>query len=379
MKASSRTIFLLVCSSTFSAAANAFCVSTTTTTTPCKTRTKTTNIIKTNLRAKKVRNNKKAKTNSNNHHNNRETGGFGIATAIASPKNSNKDDYVIFPALEPNVKATLVPASSSLSTTTTTATDNDDSVGPLSNEMYQRLDQIYGFPNFNHDKEISENDDDDNNNNNNEDTTSSSGSDAETILSMEDLISGNFQEEEEEDDDEGIPNKNPFSVIRKLPPFDKFRVLHVDPMVIEIRDFFTAEECDAYVAMAENESQNNNSNNMFQTGSMTVGKDSKSQSQRTSTTWFSHYKNVPELMAKASRLCGLDSIDRWEEPQTVRYRRNEKFTWHLDALGPDELTNTGGGQRVATLLVYHTDLNEHDGGGTCFRDLRDANGNRLKV
>jgi hypothetical protein len=25
------------------------------------------------------------------------------------------------------------------------------------------------------------------------------------------------------------------------------------------------------------------------------------------------------LMAKASRLVGLDGIDQWEEPQTVRY------------------------------------------------------------
>lgn len=62
-----------------------------------------------------------------------------------------------------------------------------------------------------------------------------------------------------------------------------------------------------------------------------------------------------------------------------RYRRNEKFTWHLDALGPTELDSSKGGQRIATLLVYHTDLEEDEGGATIFRDLRDSKGERLKV
>jgi hypothetical protein len=84
-------------------------------------------------------------------------------------------------------------------------------------------------------------------------------------------------------------------------------------------------------------------------------------------------------MAKASRLLGLDGIDQWEEPQTVRYRRNEKFTWHLDALGPNELGTSKGGQRIATLLVYHTGLEEGEGGATVFRDLKGADGGRLKM
>ena len=53
-----------------------------------------------------------------------------------------------------------------------------------------------------------------------------------------------------------------------------------------------------------------------------------------------------------------------------RYRRNEKFTWHLDALSPEAATDpSGAGQRVATLLVYLTDLKEDEGGATMFRDL----------
>lgn len=166
--------------------------------------------------------------------------------------------------------------------------------------------------------------------------------------------------------------------IAKLPPFDKFRVLHVDPLVLAIDDFFTDAECDKYVEMSltPNTSQNDDdddsrSSNVaaLETKSKTVGKDAAAKSQRTSTTWFHHYERVPELMAKASRLIGLDGITRWEEPQTVRYRRNEKFTWHLDALSPLESTPDQGGQRTATLLVYLKEMLDGSGGATVFRDL----------
>ena len=129
--------------------------------------------------------------------------------------------------------------------------------------------------------------------------------------------------------------------------------------------------------------------------SQTVGKDSRSKAQRTSTTWFHHYAGVPELMARAARLLGLPGISRFEEPQTVRYRRSEKFTWHLvgsdiflclhvplanfalrlahlaqDALSPDVANDSSSaGQRVSTLLVYLTDLKSEEGGATMFRDL----------
>ena len=46
----------------------------------------------------------------------------------------------------------------------------------------------------------------------------------------------------------------------------------------------------------------------------------------------------------------------------MRYRRGEKFAWHLDARPPEG--PAGAGQRVATLLVYLTDLSHEDGGAT---------------
>ena len=82
---------------------------------------------------------------------------------------------------------------------------------------------------------------------------------------------------------------------------------------------------------------------------------------------------------KATRLLGLDTIQRWEEPQTVRYQQSEKFTWHLDALAPSDSLDDSGGQRVATLLVYLTDIGENNGGSTAFRDLGGEEGQFLKV
>ena len=50
----------------------------------------------------------------------------------------------------------------------------------------------------------------------------------------------------------------------------------------------------------------------------------------------------------------------------------------MDALSPPEATPNLGGQRIATLLVYLSELSESEGGATKFRDLS-ANGEMLKV
>ena len=195
-------------------------------------------------------------------------------------------------------------------------------------------------------------------------------------------------------------------------------------MVLAIDDFFTSGECDDYVrASVDSEGGGDDDDDVggdddrgttrpIAIGqSRTVGKDPRSRAMRTSTTWFHHYAGAPELVAKASRLLGLDvdddddggggggwgAITRWEEPQTVRYRRGERFAWHLDALPPgvsgggggvaargggdDDGGGGGAGQRVATLLVYLTDMSEGDGGSTMFRDLGgdEGGGGPLKV
>jgi hypothetical protein len=270
-------------------------------------------------------------------------GGFGSSVATKTPTAPVVDDFSVFPALEPHVLETLVPAADPAAS------------GELSTEIYQRLDQIYGFSQFNY---------------------LTTKEEPET-MSFADMISASSTDDDDDNDNDllaSATNTDPELPLASLPPFDKFRLLHVDPMVLQIDDFFTDEECDCYVAMSVSDKKQ-----VLETRSPTVGKDALAKAQRTSTTWYHHYKGVPELMAKASRLLGLDGIDQWEEPQTVRYRRNEKFTWHLDALGPNESKKDLGGQRTATLILYLTDLQENEGGATMFRDLGGSSGGPLRV
>eukprot|EP00520_Triparma_pacifica_P001854 CAMPEP_0118647172 /NCGR_PEP_ID=MMETSP0785-20121206/8465_1 /TAXON_ID=91992 /ORGANISM="Bolidomonas pacifica, Strain CCMP 1866" /LENGTH=293 /DNA_ID=CAMNT_0006539249 /DNA_START=158 /DNA_END=1035 /DNA_ORIENTATION=+ len=152
----------------------------------------------------------------------------------------------------------------------------------------------------------------------------------------------------------------------KLSP--SVEVLHFEPLVLSIPNFFTPTECARYISMSK-------------TGipSPTVGSDSYSKSQRTSSTYHHPYSTVPELMSKALSTLGLSNTDlemsRWEEPQTVKYTPGDYFNYHLDALGSnsDEVKGTGNdpnrlcGQRTLTALVYLNDVSA--GGRTVFRDL----------
>ena len=62
-----------------------------------------------------------------------------------------------------------------------------------------------------------------------------------------------------------------------------------------------------------------------------------------------------------------------------RYQQTQKFTWHLDALEPNAELEQKGGQRIATLLVYLTDIGEDNGGSTVFRDLGGSDTTLLKM
>jgi hypothetical protein len=200
------------------------------------------------------------------------SGGFGKTEKDPSSKAS--DDFAAFPALEKSVADTLVSSPQELL-----------EPGVLPSEVYERLDQIYGFPTFNFEKAKD---------NNLADLLTISPVTASASLSSTTM-----------------------DAIANLPPFTDLRVLHMDPLVLAIDDFLSYEECDRYVTMTTAPTSKTN-DAPFQTRSKTVGKDAVAKAQRTSTTWFHHYKAVPELMAKASRLLGLDGIDQWEEPQTVR-------------------------------------------------------------
>ena len=238
------------------------------------------------------------------------SGGFGKTEK--DPSSSKEDDFAAFPALEKSVANTLVSSPLELL-----------EPGVLPAEVYERLDQIYGFPTFNFENKAQE-------------------SSADEAMSFDDLISSGVVGSSSSGNGNlaDLLNISPASTtetassssatsktkatttidaIANLPPFTEFRVLHMDPLVLAIDDFLSHEECDRYVTMTTAPTSNTNTNDApFQTRSKTVGKDAVAKAQRTSTTWFHHYKKVPELMAKASRLLGLNGIDQWEEPQTVR-------------------------------------------------------------
>jgi len=305
----------------------------------------------------------------------------GFGTVVEKKSSQKAKDDAAFPPLEPGVIATLQAATE----------EDRNEVKDLSNDMYDRLGQIYNFRDFNFPAGWFDDDDDENDN----DNDNANDKKKSEQVSFDDLISGNSGSASASASDFGDllkpkasslfsdtasafkklssssqESSQELQVLENLPPFSKFRVLHVDPMVLAVDDFLTLEECDEYVDLCANPKKRTSNNDMpMMSRSKTVGKDSLSQAQRTSTTWYHHFKSVPELMAKASRLMGLRNIDRWEEPQTVRYQQTEKFTWHLDALAPSEGLDDNGGQRVATVLVYLTDVGEDNGGSTLFRDL----------
>lgn len=289
--------------------------------------------------------------------------GFGKKLMKEKEKNVSNDDFIAYPPLEEEVKTTLIPSSPEVS----------EVAQDLSVEFYDRISQIYGLNDFNF--PVGWFDDE------------KSTTESKEALSFDELLSGSGETKSESlfgdllgtTSPKSIPSTSDHLDIEKLPPFEKFRVLHIDPMVICVDDFFSNEECDEYVALCENPKKRTSNNDMpMMSRSKTVGKDSLAKAQRTSTTWFHHFQATPALMAKASRLVGLRNIDRWEEPQTVRYQQTEKFTWHLDALAPSNTLKDSGGQRIATLLVYLNDVGENNGGATVFRDLG-KDGDYLRV
>lgn len=134
----------------------------------------------------------------------------------------------------------------------------------------------------------------------------------------------------------------------------KLQLLHKSPPVLRIDNFFTPEECQSIKAATDS---------AHEVGSATF---TGALSTRTSTSWFCNFVDVPLLLAKANHVLNIP-LETMEEPQVVRYKKGQEFSWHYDEVPAPQLKN--GGQRLATLLVYMTDIPKDCGGGTAFRDL----------
>ena len=153
--------------------------------------------------------------------------------------------------------------------------------------------------------------------------------------------------------------------VAKIPNQDgstmRLRLLHRSPPVLTLDNFLTMDECQNIRKVAEERESSTH-----RVGSATF---QGALSTRTSTSWFCRYVDLPVLIAKAHQVLGVP-LETMEEPQIVRYKGGEEFSWHYDEVPKSQLSN--GGQRVATLLVYLTDVPSSRGGGTTFRDLKES-------
>jgi prolyl 4-hydroxylase len=168
----------------------------------------------------------------------------------------------------------------------------------------------------------------------------------------------------------------------------KITLVHESPPVLVLDDFLTADECREIQQVAgliptpplgggaaeEESSISDDGKDLrrrsrspppspVQIPSATMST-TLAQSVRTSTSWFCHYASVSTLLVKMEHLLGID-LTGVEEPQIVRYRPRQQFTWHYDHLPTTQLL-ANGGQRLATVLVY---LNDCPDAPTVFRDL----------
>ncbi|GKY92131.1 hypothetical protein MPSEU_000184500 [Mayamaea pseudoterrestris] len=159
----------------------------------------------------------------------------------------------------------------------------------------------------------------------------------------------------------------------------KVRLLHQSPPVLAIDNFLTFEECldiERVAWPSKKDTQVDGEEPRRRPVQVTSQTFQGAISRRTSTSWFCFFSQLPQLLTKMQYMLGL-TLEHMEEPQIVRYETGQEFSWHYDEV-PSTLLNNGG-QRLATLLVYLNTLPEHAGGGTVFRDLRDANGETLCV
>lgn len=163
-------------------------------------------------------------------------------------------------------------------------------------------------------------------------------------------------------DDRGIakiPNKDGSAM--------RLRLLHRSPPVLSLDNFLTEEECSEIKLVAQEETSAHRVDSATFTGAL---------STRTSTSWFCNYSDVPVLLAKAYNVLGVP-LETMEEPQIVRYKGGEEFSWHYDEVPSPQLPN--GGQRVATLLVYLSTIPSSRGGGTTFRDLNESSSSSVPL
>jgi prolyl 4-hydroxylase len=152
-------------------------------------------------------------------------------------------------------------------------------------------------------------------------------------------------------------------------------VLNEEPHVSTIKNMLSFEECDYIMKkVAHSLKVSVVSGNLG--GVPSKGRTSK-------TTWLC-YQNDPilrRIAEKAAKVLGT-TWKHFEQLQIVKYEKGEEYRWHYDAYLTDncdrgERCTQARGNRLSTILFYLTDV--EDGGETGFRDIKNLNGETLKV
>ena len=187
--------------------------------------------------------------------------------------------------------------------------------------------------------------------------------------------------------------------------------LHVDPPVFVVDNFLTKIECQDILQLTKQQLPSDagrvirlesRTTTTTTSDSSSSTSDSKSNSRnssnrnsnkhRISTTWYVRYgcSAVAPILNELIKLLPSINLNQIEEIQLVQYSgQKQGFAWHEDALLDDDndeqqdqqVEQTRGGQRIATVLVYLDNECQNGSGRTLFRDLigNNANNSRLAV
>ena len=212
----------------------------------------------------KTKNQKKKKTKSKSSVGGSSPSGGGFAKKVEATKSTGPDDdYVMFPKLEPNVCETILQTPPSVM-------EEIERSGSVPLEVFDRLEQIYGFPNFNHEvssvekiiEEEQNNDEEDGSfsfedllaapspsvpNTNTKDTATTSSDFSDLIAAATGGGGGQVETQKQNSisndnkENNAVAKSEMRNAISSLPQFEKVQVLHLDPLILQVDDFLSEE------------------------------------------------------------------------------------------------------------------------------------------
>lgn len=149
-------------------------------------------------------------------------------------------------------------------------------------------------------------------------------------------------------------------------------VLSLDPRVFDIYNFFSADEAHSLIDKAVKETSPTYRLHRSTTGSATASIFNKRTSEN---AWDTHGTLAQTIKRRCLSVLGIDEYQEslTDGLQILRYNQSNAYTAHMDYLEDKDGSQVydyesvgKGGNRFATILLYMSDLGEHDGGETAF-------------